>query len=249
MDINIAEYNFSEQKVDFDSIDYIELPAICPHCNNTGIQEFVTGALVEDNTESRNGYFPEPIFVIQKFNIITCCFFCKMYSTNIITHQFNTVNKLSTQSIEFTYPKYEQINNEPPQNIKDEYPDFYNIWKEATKAKNSGLHNLAGMGYRKSIEFLTTDYLLKNPIEGVETNWITNPKTTLKKKIDKLDKPRLVTLGKAIAYLGNDETHYTRIHEDYSIDDLINFIDLFISEIERDLKYKKAEELVNRPKK
>ena len=105
------------------------------------------------------------------------------------------------------------------------------------------------MGYRKSIEFLTTDYLLKNPIEGVTEDWITSPKTTLIQKINKLDKPRLVTLGKAIAYLGNDETHYTRIHEDYSMDDLISFIDLFISEIESDLKFTKAEKLIKRPKK
>lgn len=245
MNINLETYDFTKQKIIKEFVSDFDLPTKCPHCNQTGIQQFVNGVFIQDNTEDE---IPSDR-IIKSFSIVTCCLYCRNYSTNIINYKHNTWYTGYDLSIDFTYPPFENLDNEPPQNIKDEYPDFYNIWKEATKAKNSGLHNLAGMGYRKSIEFLTTDYLLKNPIEGVETDWITSPRTTLMQKIDKLDKPRLVTLGKAIAYLGNDETHYTRIHEEYSIDDLISFIDLFISEIESDLKYKKAEQLINKPKK
>lgn len=243
----VTSYDFTNQQFTSMEVEYLKLPRKCPHCNQTGVQGFVSGILIEKNKGSQ--LFVDGDIVTTKFYITTCCYFCEKFSFHIIRYEDNIDFNKYRQSIDFTFPKYENLDNEPPQNIKDDYPDFYNIWKEATKAKNSGLHNLAGMGYRKSIEFLTTDYLLKNSIEGVTEDWITSPKTTLMQKILKLDKPRLVTLGKAIAYLGNDETHYTRIHEDYSIDDLINFIDLFISEIESDLKYKKAEKLVNRPKK
>jgi len=247
MNINVETYDFTNQKIVSEFVKDFDLPTKCPHCNQTGIQQFVNGVLIEDNSKEKNLFFYGQL--VKSFSIVTCCLSCKNYSTNIINYQNDSRNDSYYISLESTFPPFEEIENDPPQNIKDEYPNFYNIWKEATEAKNSGLHNLAGMGYRKSIEFLTTDYLLKNPIEGVTEDWITSPKTTLIQKINKLDKPRLVTLGKAIAYLGNDETHYTRIHEDYSMDDLISFIDLFISEIESDLKFTKAEKLIKRPKK
>ena len=140
--------------------------------------------------------------------------------------------------------KYE--NAEIPELIQNNFSNFIEIYNQAKLAEESDLDQLAGMGYRKAIEFLVTDYLLKYPIEGVEKDWLTNPKTSLISKINKLKNERIRQLATAITYLGNDETHYTRRHPDFDLDKMKAFIKVLLSDIENELIFEESTELINK---
>ena len=63
-----------------------------------------------------------------------------------------------------------------------------------------------------------------------------------------IDNRRIKQLAVASAWLGNDETHYTKKHQEYNVDDLIAFIDATVSFIDSDLSALKAEVLIKSQK-
>jgi hypothetical protein len=104
-------------------------------------------------------------------------------------------------------------------------PRFIKIFNQAAKAELEGLDEIAGIGYRKATEFLIKDYAI----------WL-NPdneniiiKASLAQCIaDNIENPSIKTLATRSAWIGNDETHYVRKHEDRDIEDLKRFIDATI---------------------
>ena len=65
---------------------------------------------------------------------------------------------------------------------------------------------------------------------------------------EKIQNNRIKKLSKAITYLGNDETHYSRQHPEYDIDSIKAFISVLISDIEHEMIFQDAEKLINKPK-
>lgn len=104
------------------------------------------------------------------------------------------------------------------------------------------------MGYRKSVEFLVSDYLLKFPDKSnnADKNWIKDPKTSLNQKIQKISDSRIQTVSKAITWIGNDETHYTRRHEDKDINSMKAFINALLALIELDKTVAEAEQFTSK---
>jgi hypothetical protein len=96
-------------------------------------------------------------------------------------------------------------------------PEFVEIYHQAEAAEAAGYDRIAGMGYRKSLEFLIKDYLgLIHPDKKEE---IANE--FLGKCIDTLvEDPKIKACAKRAAWLGNDETHYIRKWESKDINDL-----------------------------
>ncbi|TDF91740.1 DUF4145 domain-containing protein [Paenibacillus piri] len=101
-------------------------------------------------------------------------------------------------------------------------PEFVSIYKQSARAEEYGLNQVCGIGYRKSLEFLIKDYLVsKNPERREEI---------LKKPLgqcikDDISDTRIKNMAKLATWLGNDETHYIRKHEDMNIDDLKKLIE------------------------
>ena len=99
------------------------------------------------------------------------------------------------------------------------------------------------MGYRKELEFLVKDFAINLRTKEVEKI----KKQTLAQCIENfIDSPKIKTLSKASAWIGNDETHYCRQHEDYNIENLKPFINPILSYINSELELKKAEQLVRK---
>ena len=103
------------------------------------------------------------------------------------------------------------------------------------------------MGYRKSLEFLVTDFLLEFIPEGVKEDWIKSHTTTLSQKISKLKNKRLRDIAKAISFLGNDETHYTRRHPEHDVDSIKRFLKVFLSDIENEINFLEIESFLKKP--
>jgi hypothetical protein len=132
------------------------------------------------------------------------------------------------------YYLYETMfgNFKPPlfnETIKTISEDYCKIYTESYASEQLGLKQVSGVGYRKSLEFLIKDYLIK--IKGIDENTIKNK--YLGKCINEdINNEKIKNVAKRAAWLGNDETHYFRKWEDKDITNLKDLIRLTVNWIE-----------------
>lgn len=99
------------------------------------------------------------------------------------------------------------------------------------------MNEICGLGYRKALEFLVKDYLIKmkpNEIEKISKM----PLSTA--ILQKIDNPKIKVLAERCAWLGNDEAHYIRKHNNYDVSNLKDFLKTMVSFIECELLVEKA---------
>lgn len=106
-------------------------------------------------------------------------------------------------------------------NVASLSPQFVKIYNQALAAETQGLGEIAGIGYRKALEFLVKDFAIHEHPDDTD-----DIKTVrLAKCIEKyIDDRRIATLAEKSAWIGNDETHYVRKQEDRDVSDMKNFI-------------------------
>jgi len=122
--------------------------------------------------------------------------------------------------------------------IKEISPNFVSIYSEAFDAKEMGLNQICGVGFRKAVEFLIKDYAKQNtntdegkkdienlPAASVVNNYIADG--------------RIQEIANRTLWIGNDETHYLRKWTEHDVDDLIALIRLTIHWIEMEVLSKK----------
>ena len=113
--------------------------------------------------------------------------------------------------------------------IEQEFSDFVKIYNQSLKAEHYNLDEIAGMGYRKALEFLIKDFLLLEKQEKQEDikNW------ALGKCINELiDNEQLKKVASRATWLGNDQVHYKKIYTENDINDLKLLIEIAIRWIE-----------------
>jgi len=109
--------------------------------------------------------------------------------------------------------------------IEDLSPLFSQIYGEAEFAEQEKLMQICGVGYRKALEFLIKDYLIKIKPSDEED---------IKKKLlgqciqDYIDSPKIKSIAEKAVWLGNDETHYVRKWEDKDLKDLKILINITV---------------------
>lgn len=112
-------------------------------------------------------------------------------------------------------------------------PQFVKIYNQALAAESSKLDEIAGIGYRKALEFLIKDFCIHENHENEEE--IKN--MLLSKCINTyIEQPKIKELALKSAWLGNDETHYVRKFTDRDIADLKGFIEAMVYFISMILK-------------
>jgi len=113
----------------------------------------------------------------------------------------------------------------PPQTILVNFQDevlevsseFVRIYKQAAEAEFMKLDSIAGVGYRKALEFLIKDYLISKSSdkkEVIETAYLSDCIR------DYVDDPKVKIAAQKATWIGNDETHYVRKWQDKDIEDL-----------------------------
>jgi len=143
MKISIEIYDMKQSK-----LQQAEVPIEknCPMCHKAGKPEFANGCMVRSFNE---GEKPQ-IFTVWY------CTNCNRYYVSLYHMKVN----LGNVEKDILYPYPTEINeNSIPQDIKDMYPDFTQIYSEACECERNNLMHIAGTGYRKALEFLVKDYL------------------------------------------------------------------------------------------
>jgi hypothetical protein len=106
------------------------------------------------------------------------------------------------------------------------------IYLQSLEAENFGLDELAGMGYRKSIEYLVKDWAIQNKPdekEKIEKSWFGS---VIKDYYD----GDLKEILERATWLGNDQAYYNRLFEEFDISVLKELIDLIMVELDRQFK-------------
>lgn len=119
-------------------------------------------------------------------------------------------------------------------------PSFIEIYNQAAAAEAYKLNQVAGMGFRKALEFLIKDFLIHvRPADEENIK-----KVLLGPCINNyVDDSRIKLCAERATWLGNDETHYTRKWVDHDIEDLKTLIRLTVNWVESALlteKYAKG---------
>lgn len=125
-----------------------------------------------------------------------------------------------------------------PDTINEVSPNFVNIYQQADIAEQEELTEVCGVAYRKSLEFLIKDYVIrKHPSEEEK----------IKKKFlgncikEYVANQNIKTVAERAIWLGNDETHYVRKWETKDLTDLKSLIRITMLWIEMEIETEKIE--------
>lgn len=202
-------------------MDIDMLPDTCPYCHFSMVPEQLTGSINPDVS----------------FGIIDAVFKCtkndckklfivryKAKSYNSKTYWYDRVLTGSTEKRTF-----ESL-------ITDTSSLFIKIYNQAQEAEDRGLDQIAGIGYRKALEFLIKDYLISTSKENEEKI----KKMGLGQCIsDYIKDSNLRAVSRRGTWLGNDEAHYLRKWKNKDVNDLKIAIDLTVYWISSEIKTKK----------
>ena len=186
-----------------------EYPEYCPHCGKSISPEKIHISDSEDSYSSGNARF----VVTFRCSRSTC----KKYFA--VEYIFTSTSELCSIA---KYSYRPPIKVKLPENIEKVSSVFVEIYSQATVAESEALDQIAGVGYRKAAEFLIKDYVIsKNPSDEEHIKSI-----MLGQVIAEYlgDFPKIQALAKSVSWIGNDETHYVRRHDDKDIQDLKRFI-------------------------
>lgn len=204
----------------------VELTSSCPKCGTTLIPEIIYSFMVEETDECDNKLF-----------LLNFCAHCN--EGFISRHVYDDEDDIyiHESSAPMCCPNTSFSNN-----INKLSKSFVKIYNESAIAESLGLTSICGMGYRKSLEFLVKDFAIS--IMPQDTNNISS--MPLARCIDQyISNDRLKTLAKASAWLGNDETHYTKKHKNHGIHDLKAFITALVTFIDAELACQDAQTLLS----
>lgn len=208
----------------------LEYPNRCPICGDSIMPRMVQN------------------FLNFKINIYSFLFECPSCGKGFLAHYESANEQETYQSHKYnllkcigTFPRVPK-ERKFDDSLKNISPNFCKIYNEALFAEIYGLSEIAGIGYRKALEFLIKDYCIYRHNDEEEKI----KKQLLGQVISEfIESTKILNLSKASAWIGNDETHYIRKFEDKDINDLKRFIDATVAFITYELISDEAEELVN----
>ena len=221
--------NGNEVKIIYDAIEK------CSKCNKALAPECLYSIVIEKNNQNY-------IYVVD---------FCSACKSLIVT-EYTGMKELDSYSRIKDIKANKKINSAPSIYEKEKFdeeiekisPQFVKIYNQSLQAENIGLDEIAGLGYRKSVEFLIKDFAIYNNKEKEEE--IKN--TWMKVCIDKyIDNEPIKVLAERSDWIGNDEAHYVRKQEDRDITDMKKFIKAMVYFIGMTLITEDAESM--KPKK
>jgi len=179
-------------------------PKKCPICHHAIAPIYIAGAYSGDN------------WIDASFQCTNC--------SSIFIGKYHRIGS-TTYYLKKVWPVVPKI-TEFEKEIEEISPMFVETYNQSMYAEGNSLHQLTGIGLRKSLEFLIKDFLTsQNP-----DNEQAIKSSTLSQCINNfIDDHNLVEISKRATWLGNDETHYVRKWEDKDIKDLKILIKLTVN--------------------
>lgn len=222
----MEKITFIEHKQEIDHLD--KIPDYCPMC--------------------KKSITPSLILIYEKGNkveeLLCKCPNGECNSLFIAVYSIIRLKSGYSDHILKDYYPQSRVYKDLPDDITQLSPDFKEIYNQAYHAEQEGLDLICGVAYRKSLEYLLKDYIIsENPEEEEKVKSIHSIQKCIDDYIGESD---LKDMAERAAWLGNDETHYTKKWDGKDITDLKNLIDITVYFISMKLKAKKYKEEMER---
>lgn len=216
----------------------------CPHCGINGVPEHIFGLysptykttvqLIDDSPEDS---ITGRLIVLSKCTQKNCKHIFLVSFRRMAVQNARKLGEVTyyNDPILYVYSDFEEEPEEllPYQSISDKrpyYESFLKIYTQAYSAESNELNEIAGIGYRKALEFLIKDYA--QHLKGDEKDKIIKMPLLQVIKAYLGDDKRLVDIASRAAWLGNDESHYLKKWLDRDVSDLKKVIILTLQSIE-----------------
>lgn len=214
--------NVKESTIEFPTPDY------CPKCH----------APFAHNFSRAIATYKEKVEIFLHCNHCSSSFIATYanFTENPTYSIYRENGKYWTHSLENCEPIYPE-NKLFSDKIANLSPMFQTIYNQANSAESHSLNEIAGMGYRKALEFLVKDFCIhlnQDKQEEIEKMLLAKCISTY------IPDEKIKNLAIATAWIGNDETHYTRKHIDKDIQDMKKFINAMLYFIEYQLTVEEA---------
>lgn len=218
--------------IDLHTNDKIEVtinePSTCPRCKKAIKPIHLNSVLTYDYDELNDNYssYLEAYEDFEVTGIMDSHLFCNSCNKSFLAEY---IIDIICESENFTYTSGTPIKLSPltldvkefEPSIESLSPNFVKIYNQALAAESSGLDEIAGLGYRKSLEFLVKDFSIRENPDNEEDI----KKLFLSQCINKyINNPQIKTLVERSTWIGNDEAHYIRKQNDRDVDDMKAFI-------------------------
>ena len=193
-----------------DAVFQVEQIMQCPRCNAAIAPVY------------RGGAFKRFQYKYEKVARIEFYLFCPHCEHSFIGTYFANCNSgkysdAAIKAVEPLVPVKQAFNS----NIEKLSPQFVEIYNQALAAESYGLNEIAGLGYRKALEFLVKDFSVCFNPDDTETIKSMPLSSCIRKYIDD---DGINSLVEKATWLGNDEAHYVRKHIDRDTNDMKTFI-------------------------
>jgi hypothetical protein len=199
---------------------------LCPHCHYSIKPNFISTFF--DKIQSKN------------FSIWQCTsYHCgkSFIISHILTNneiEFEGFLNGMPKGPNWPQPILELKNSLTLENDEVESSKFITTYLQSLEAESRGLTEIAGMGFRKSIEYLIKDWAIQNnpaKKDDILNNWLAHV-------INNYYEGDLKSILDRATWLGNDQSHYLKLFQDFDLSNLKELIDLILVELDRDFKKK-----------
>ncbi|MGF6199795.1 hypothetical protein [Pseudomonas laurylsulfatiphila] len=200
--------------------DFNQLPDECPHCHHAIKAEVVS------TTVDASDNIVDMAFVCPRHT-------CRRASIAVFKREMvNPIERGGVFQLRVLYPR-NPIDPDFSEHVAKVSTQYVEIFTQASKAEAFGLGEIAGVGYRKALEFLVKDYCITKYPDNAEDI----KKIMLSPVIQTyVDNENIKKCAQRASWLGNDETHYVRKWVDKDINDLKGVIKLVVAWIEQEIQ-------------
>ncbi len=216
--------NFSINNNNSQPFANAENPNICPHCHIAN-----EPAILFKHHDTK----------VNKLISVWRCNFNKCNKIFVVSHKKDEATYIIERTLN-GLPKG-PIWPEPILNLKDGKTietskvlesKFIKTYLQSLESEANGHDEISGMGYRKAIEYLVKDWAIQtHPTEKEKIlgKW-------LSAVIQDYFTGDLKDILERATWLGNDQTHYNKLFDEYNISHLKELISLIMVELDREFK-------------
>lgn len=216
--------NFSINNNNSQPFANAENPNICPHCHIAN-----EPAILFKHHDTK----------VNKLISVWRCNFNKCNKIFVVSHKKDEATYIIERTLN-GLPKG-PIWPEPILNLKDGKTietskvlesKFIKTYLQSLESEANGHDEISGMGYRKAIEYLVKDWAIQtHPTEKEKIlgKW-------LSAVIQDYFTGDLKDILERATWLGNDQTHYNKLFDEYNISHLKEIISLIMVELDREFK-------------
>lgn len=203
----IASSMNTEKPIKFD----LDIPETCPHCRRriTPALTYVAANCSDDG----HAYTVSAYWNCNGCSEVFCCTYYILGGAYDNPHRGRILSTLPPVCDKtFIDPRITAIS-----------PRFTELFNQSEEAKARNLTDLAGMGFRKSLEFLLKDSLIALGMEEESKVVGMDLRTAI---ASFSDNPRLIKAANLARVIGNEYTHYQAKYEGYDLDTLQHLISI-----------------------